>query len=282
MREEIEYTVIYDKTANTNIYYHSLGEDLRGFLSGKKIDEILEIEKRIHKCKCGATAELHEWEGMGDGDYTISCSKCERSIRRSCYDVDINTWEELLDACIRDWNAGLLTEDIEKVNQAERERIRLRKEDLIWHNYYPNNMINNGIEGCYSLVFKAEEGSIYCCKWTILFQQEEIEPGCSYFDAPIEAYNLFRRNYYAVKGPMNYPNPEEKQDLWSDSVDTFTSDGVNDEGDFIRSYKTLEDAKTGAVARCGWQGLNKDTILPIESYCGKTAQEVLEKLNKEE
>ena len=45
--EEIEYTVIYEKTANTNIYYHSLGEDIRGFLSGKKIDEILEIIEKL-------------------------------------------------------------------------------------------------------------------------------------------------------------------------------------------------------------------------------------------
>lgn len=282
MKEEIEYTVIYEETANTNIYYHSLGEDIRGFLSGKKKDEILEIEKRIHKCKCGSTAELHEWDGMGDGDYLITCSKCERSLRRSSYDVDIHTWEELLDACIRDWNAGLLTEDIQKVNKAEHERIRLREEDLTWHNYYPNNMIGNGVEGCYSLLFMAEKGRIYCCKWTILYQQEECEPGCCYRDAPIEAYNLFKRSYYDVKGPMNYPNPEEEQDLLSESVDTFRSDGVNDEGDFIRSYKTLEEAKLGAVARCGWQRLNRDTILREETYCGKTAREVLEKLKKEE
>lgn len=29
-------------------------------------------------------------------------------------------------------------------------------------------------------------------------------------------------------------------------------------------------------------GFNRDTILKKEVYCGKTAQEVLEKLNKEE
>ena len=80
---------------------------------------------------------------------------------------------------------------------------------------------------------------------------------------------------------MNYPNPEEEQNLWGDSVDTFTSDGVNDEGEFVRSYKTLEDAKRGAAHRCGGYGFNRDTILKKEAYCGKTAQEVLEKLKKE-
>ena len=275
----MEYDIIYEKTALTNVYFHTLGEDLRGFLSGFNVDEILEIEKKVHKCKCGGTAELHEWEGMGDGIYMICCSKCERNLRRSPYDVDINRWEEVLDACIRDWNAGLLTEDIEKMNQAERERVRLREEDLIWHNYYPNNMIGNREEGCYSLVFKAENEKIYCCKWTILYQEEETEPGCSYCDAPIEAYNLFMNRYFEVKGLMSYPNPEEEQDLFSESENTFSSCGVNDEGDFVRSYKTLEDAKAGAVARCGWQGLNRDTILKKEAYCGKTAQEVLEKIN---
>lgn len=282
MRENIEYTTIYEETANTNVYYHSLGEDIRGYLPGKKVHEIFELERRIHKCKCGANAELHEWDGMGDGDYRICCSKCERNLIRSPYDVDIHKWDEVLDACIRDWNAGLLTEDIKKMNKAEHERVRLREEDLVWYNYYPNNMKGNGIEGCYSLVFREKDGKIYCCKWTILYQKEECEPGGCYYNAPIDAYNLFKKVYHEVKGPMNYPNPEKKQDLWADSEDTFTSCDVNDEGDFVRSYRSLEEAKNGAVGRCGWQGLDRDTILREEEYSGQTAEEVLAKWKKEE
>ena len=47
---------------------------------------------------------------------------------------------------------------------------------------------------------------------------------------------------------------------------------INVDADF--SYN-LEDAKIGAAARCGWQGLNRDTILKEAEYIGKTAEEVL-------
>lgn len=32
-------------------------------------------------------------------------------------------------------------------------------------------------------------------------------------------------------------------------------------GDFYYAYRSLEEAKEGALARCAWNGLNRDTIM---------------------
>ncbi len=79
---------------------------------------------------------------------------------------------------------------------SEHERKRLRKEDLTWHELYPNNMKCNPVEGCYSLVFKQSDDRIYCCRWTIKYQLEEVEPGCVSSDSSIEAYNLFEKRIW--------------------------------------------------------------------------------------
>ncbi len=271
-----EYTSLWPETKQCKIYYHHLCEDLVGYLSGADANQVLEIEKRINNCTCGARPELHEFEGMGDGDYWICCKSCGRELRRSPYDADIQEWEQVLDFCIRDWNDGLLTEDIEKVNQAEYERIRMRDEDIVWKELYPNNMEANSVKGYYALVFAWWYGKLYCCKWTIEFQYEEIEP--MHICDKIEAYNLFMKMIFEVKGPMSYPEPIKKGDnghdiLGLDNENTFTHNGVNSYGDFIRSYRTLEEAKIGAVERCGWQGINRDTIIRADEYEGKTAEQ---------
>lgn len=274
MDREFEYTIISQKTAQTDVYYHTLCEDIRGYLSGKTEDEVIKISNRIGKCLCGSDAELHEYEGMGEGSYVICCKSCDRTLERGPYDVDIKKWEEVLEFCIRDWNAGLSSEDIQKMNEDEHKRLKLRQEDLKWKEYHPNNMVQNPLEGYYSLVFAWIDDKLYCCKWTIRFQYEEIEPMYISSDSPIEAYNLFMVRIFEVKGPMGYP-PLSRESAWRDNEDvSFPADGVNDAGDFIRSYKTLEDAKLGAVSRCGWQGINRDTILKEEDYIGKSAEEI--------
>ncbi|MBO5342291.1 MAG: Lar family restriction alleviation protein [Lachnospiraceae bacterium] len=275
MREEIEYMIMHEETAETEIYYHSLGEDIRGYLSGKKVKDILALDQEIKPCTCGGRAELHEYEGMGDGDYDIICKECGRTMSRSPYDVDLHTWDEVLPACIRDWNAGKSADDIKAMNEAEHERVTITTDDLTWKELHPNNMLGNSLEGYYSLVFRKREDGIYCCKWTIFFQKEEIAPMGTAEDSPIEAYILFMERIFKVTGPMAYPELTKESLRDWDSEDTFVSCGVNSYGDFIRSYKTLEEAKIGAAARCGWQGLNRDTMLKEEEYRGKTAEEVM-------
>ena len=86
-------------------------------------------------------------------------------------------------------------------------------------------------------------------------------------DAPIEAYILHMKRYFDVKGPLKYPKPSNHEDrsiindIGKENKLTLSSGDVNDYGDFVRAYKTLEEAKAGALDRCGWQGLNRETII---------------------
>lgn len=101
--------------------------DIQCFLSGAKThEEIYTIYKRISLCACGGTPELHEYEGMGEGDFYICCKECSRTICRSPYDVDVSSWDECLDKCIRAWNDGLCDYDIEAMNAAELGRNEIR------------------------------------------------------------------------------------------------------------------------------------------------------------
>ena len=157
--------------------------------------------------------------------------------------------------------------DITKRLDTEAERIRIREEDVEWKNLYPNNMPDNGLSGYYMLLFRGNrDGSIYGCKFTIAFQEEEIMPLRTRSGAQIEAYNLFCKRYLDVTGELQYPEPSNELVLMAGESKTFEDpNGVNDYGDFVRSYRTLEDAKTGALARLGWQGINRDTILrPVQ------------------
>lgn len=69
MHEEIKYTIIHQETAETEVYFHSFCEDIRGYLPGKEVKDILALDKEIKPCACGGRAELHEYDGMGDGIY---------------------------------------------------------------------------------------------------------------------------------------------------------------------------------------------------------------------
>ena len=237
----------YKESANkTNIYFSHPFEVVAGYIPGKDPEKIIEIWNSIKSCTCGsATLIMRVDETMGDWDCTIQCQDCGRTLNRSMYDFDVNKEIDEISLCIKDWNDGITQKEIDKKQEQEHERKRLKEEDLFWHALYPNNMKENGIEGYYCRLFRkdeTDETKYYCCKWTIVFQHKEIEP--MRIGSEIESYNLHMKRYF------DYEN--EVKELRYD---------VNDYGDFVRNYKTLEEAKEGALARCGWQRLNKDTVL---------------------
>lgn len=257
----------------TEMYFVRDLELLKGYLNGYDKDEILDLYKQIKPCICGCNNPIGlQTECMGDFDFTIICPNCERNVCRSMYDYDVTKDCDEVKLCIRDWNNGLSNEDIEKLREKEDNRIRLREEDLVWKPLYPNNMVANDQIGLYCLVFQQKnDKSIYCCKWTILFQKKEIKPMLSSSDADIDLYILFMQRFFDVKGKLSYPVPSEFSEVLdyfernTDDIGTFQYGiGVNDYGDFIRAFRSLEEAKEGALARCGWQGLNKDTLLKVE------------------
>ena len=268
--DDKEYTILNEETKDLDVYFHTSFEDLKGYLSGKEVAEIFEIVNSINKCSCGGCVELHEFECMGDGSFQIVCKNCGREIERSQYDFDITTWDDVLSFCIRDWNNGLTTNDIRRANKDAADKKRLSADDLVWKDWLANNMISNPKEGLYCLLFVKKGSDIYCCKWTIEFQKKEISPMC--VTNEIESYNLFMNRYFKVNGPLEYPEPSEDCLLNEDNI-TFYGSGVNDRGSFVRNFKTLEEAKNGALHRCGWQGLNKNTIL--KDVSGKTAEDIM-------
>ena len=191
-------------------------------------------------------------EYMGDFDFTIYCDNpnCEREITRSCYDFDVTPEQDEIALAIRDWNDGLSQDDIDLANEKERNRLLLTKDDFNWKPIYANNLIQNGQDGWYAILHAKKDGKFYVCKWSILFQREELEPMYQAQDAETECYILFMERYFDLSEPIIYPEPSEEASFYD----------VNEYGSFVRAYKTLEEAKSGAIARCGWQGINKDTL----------------------
>ena len=105
-REEAASALANGKTV-PEVYYHHFTEDLKAFLGEKDgYSEVVAIYRRIKPCVCGGTPELHDYETMGSGYYEIRCKSCPRSVIRGPEQVEIRSWDDLLEACISDWNEG--------------------------------------------------------------------------------------------------------------------------------------------------------------------------------
>ncbi|MCR4782806.1 MAG: hypothetical protein K5851_08710 [Lachnospiraceae bacterium] len=245
-----------------NVFYYSArcDEEVQGVLNGFSPKDVIRIYKKIKPCKCGASSpKALETECMGDFEFSIICNKCGRRVIRTMYDFDVKMPDGWIGLCIRDWNNGVDQEEIEAANDAEHERISLKQEDVVWNPLHPNNMADNPLEGYYALLFRKErDGNIFGYKWTIKFQYEEIEPALSSF--LINSYILFGKRYMDLDNVFTYPKPI-KECEFCEEHETGCVDGVNDYGDFFYAYRSLEEAKEGALARCAWNGLNRDTIM---------------------
>ena len=161
-------------------------------------------------------------------------------------------------------------EDITKANKKEIERKRIKEDAFVWKEYRPNNIIQNPVDGNYCLVFAKVDGKLIGCKWSIQYQYKEIDH--MYIDTnEIESYNLFVYDIRNIKGPLCYPEPSEFTIDSYAKEDTFSNSTYNSFGEFVRNYKTLEEAKQGAMARCGWRGINEDTV--IKDVSGKRAED---------
>lgn len=234
------------------LYYFTPFEYIQGMLNGVEKDKIEELYKSIKPCVCGSKPIGLQSECMGDFDFEIYCDNpdCNRYIRRSMYDFDVRRGDgDEIELAIRDWNAGLCQDDFNKLAEAEHQRIVIKPNDLEWKDILANNIINNPKEGIYCILYKKDKNKFYACKWSIIFQSKEIEPMYIKGDDTPDLYILFYKRYFDLKKPLNYPEPS--------NIGFYD---VNDYGEFVRAYRTLEEAKEGARARCGWQGLNQDTL----------------------
>lgn len=151
-----------------------------------------------------------------------------------------------------------------KKAEKSRKKVALTAKDIEWKPVYANNLLCNPIEGIYGFLFKKQEnGEVVGYKWTIVFQHEEIRHGRQKMDAPIEAYNLYFKEYQAVAGVLGYKEPGyTSQQCY---VKSTIRDGIHSYGKFERSYKTLELAKEAALFRneCIWDNVNLQNIIRV-------------------
>lgn len=233
------------------LYYSTPFENIQGMING--VEDVDALYKSIKPCTCGGKPVGWQTECMGDFDFEIHCDnpECNRFIRRSIYDFDVQRGDgDEIDLAVRDWNNGLIQDDFRKLAEQERERIVLKDEDLIWKDIYPNHIKGNPKEGIYSILNIKTGDTFYACKWSIIFQPKEFEP--MYVDRTCtDLYILFYKRYFDLAKPLVYPEPRTESSFYE----------INSYGNFIRAYRTLEEAKEGARARCGWQGINSDTLI---------------------
>lgn len=145
--------------------------------------------------------------------------------------------------------AYLLWEQREKEAE-EREEFRksiaLTKDDFVWNKLRANNIPTNPEEGEYALLFKNVEEKVVGYKFTILYQRKEIAPlAYSSTDSSIEYYILLEQKFDDVFGPLYLSEDEKEKEFpqafdYSYSLDNYV---VNSYGNFIRTFKTMEEAK---------------------------------------
>ena len=124
--------------------------------------------------------------------------------------------------------------------------------DMLWKPLYPNNMIDNEMNGYYCIVIRQHLNGTYSGrKYTILYQRKEIEPGTGLVDSNnIDRYVLFEKTYSEINGPLDYPEPSRKTFMdWTNTDDTLNAYDLNDPGNFIYAYETLELAQQRALAQ---------------------------------
>lgn len=180
-----------------------------------------------------------------------SVLKLENGMPRKVYK---KTWENLEKE-----------EQMWKKREQESAKRQISAEDMEWKPLYANNIISNPIMGYYAFLFKKEEdGSISGYKWTVVYQTEESETGFPKSPVAIEAYNLYFKEYRNVVGILGYREPGYTN--CQCYVQSTIRDGVHSYGRFVRSYKTLELAKSAALSwngHIGWGNVDKSNFIRV-------------------
>ena len=139
-------------------------------------------------------------------------------------------------------------EEYEK-REEKRNSVALTKDDINWKELYPNNTPCFFKRGEYALIFKNVEERVVGHKFTILYQYEEFSPLVLSGTDVVEGYILLEEEFNDVQGPL-YINDAEKDEKYNQAFDTACSmhnNIVNSYGNFIRAFKTIEEAKEYAV-----------------------------------
>lgn len=150
--------------------------------------------------------------------------------------------------------------------EKEREKIRLLPKHFEWKALYMNNSVQLLQEGEYALIFKRVNGEMKAYKFSIIYQRQEVKPLQIRIDVPPELYILFENCYSEVEGPYCYPDPNDNgnTDL-VEETNTFHNLDINNYGEFVRAFRTMEEAKEYAavVATSRWQVNCKNLYVPV-------------------
>ena len=132
----------------------------------------------------------------------------------------------------------------------------LSEEYFEWNPLYLNNHYEDCYDerGWYCVLLKEVEKKIVGTRFTIMYQREELAPlKLKGLDAPIEKYILFEKHYSDVIGRLRFPDSKESDrsreeyGLTNDIQHTLNDMDLNDRGEFIRAFDSLEEAKNYAI-----------------------------------
>lgn len=137
----------------------------------------------------------------------------------------------------------------------EKERMlnRLSAFDVPWIRYYGNKD-----EGYIRFwIRKQKNGTFSAFRWLIQVQKEQSAEGVVKPNGAVECYNLFLQKWLDLKAE----EIDEFEELYCEKVICFKA------GEFVRSYKNLEQAQNAADIRnewIGWGNVNKKNIYMID------------------
>lgn len=132
----------------------------------------------------------------------------------------------------------------------KKKGLEIDDDSFVWKPMFMNNTPGSMQFGEYALLFKEYEGKVVGYKFSVVYQREEHSPLCGLINAPIERYNLYEERYDDVFGPLMVAGNDRKLDNevhfdWNNTLHDYT---VNSPGNFIRSFGTLDEAKSYAIA----------------------------------
>ena len=154
---------------------------------------------------------------------------------------------------------------MEKTDTKHFKEEELTTDDFIWKTLYPNNQQFLFKNGEYALIFKECEEKVVGYRFSIVYQRTEIAPLCFNSLHEIEAYNLYEKKYDDVQGALYYKEIEEHEfgyGWFGEPEQTLNQYEINDFGHFVRSFKTMEDAKDYVVKRTNLlRYVNKENLI---------------------
>lgn len=148
-----------------------------------------------------------------------------------------------------DWSKGRKERECSVL---DKEQLYLTEEDFLWKKLYPNNQRTMFLNGEYALLLKKHEEQVEGYRFSIIYQRKEMEPLQWKGLNEIEAYNLYEKKYDKVEGPLHYSYVQEKEidyNFFNEPWITLNQYEINDYGKFIRSFRTLEEAKIYVVQK---------------------------------